>query len=228
MHTLDRNTHSGFTLIEMAVVLVIVGLLLGGLLVPLSTQMETDRRKETAATLESIREALIGYAVINGSLPCPDTNDDGLPGPGACNTGANQPPNVGGLPYVTLGVSRHDAWDNISAWGNTSWTYAVNGAYTQPLNLPAPAIANDGNGDMEVRAAANCAGNQLGEQLPAIVLSNARTNNAGVLEPENRDADRCFVDAGYTQGNNGFDDLLVWIPTGVLYNRLVAAGTVPP
>ncbi len=49
----------------------------------------------------------------------------------------------------------------------------------------------------------------------------------GTLEPENRDDDRCFVDAGYSQLNNGFDDLVVWIPTGVLYNRLVAAGTLP-
>ena len=112
MHIRNRTTYAGFTLIEMAVVLVIVGLLLGGMLVPLAAQMETDRRKETAATLESIREALIGYAVINGRLPCQDTNGDGLPGPGACNTGANQR-NVGGLPYATLGVSRTDAWGNI-------------------------------------------------------------------------------------------------------------------
>ncbi len=218
MNVHDIHTHKGFTLIEMAVVLVIVGLLLGGLLVPLATQMETDRRKETAATLESIREALIGYAVINDRLPCPDTNTDGI-AEATCNSGANQR-NVSGLPYATLGVSRTDAW------GNT-WTYAVNGAYTQPLALPPPAITNNGQGDLEVRAAANCAGNQLGEQLPALVLSNARANNGGSLEPENRDNDRCFVDAGYTQGNTGFDDLIVWIPTAVLYNRLVAAGTVP-
>lgn len=219
MYTHDRNTCAGFTLIEMAVVLVIVGLLLGGMLVPLATQMETDRRKETTATLESIREALIGYAVINGRLPCHDTNGDGVPGPGTCNTGANQR-NVGGLPFATLGVSRTDAWGN-------AWTYAVNGAYTQTLALPPPAVTNDLGGDLEVRASANCAGNQLGEQLPALVLSNAKTTAGGTLEPENRDVDRCFVDAGFTQGNNGFDDLVVWIPTGVLFNRLVAAGTLP-
>lgn len=226
MRTRHLHRQSGFTLIEMAVVLVIVGLLLGGMLMPLASQMETDRRKETSATLESIREALIGFAIINGRLPCPDTNGDGLPGPGVCNTGANQR-NVGGLPYVTLGLSRYDAWDNTSVWGNTSWTYAVNGAYTQPLTLPAPTITNNGNGDLEVRAAANCAGNQLGEQLPALVLSTARTSNAGALEVENRDNDRCFVDAGFDQVGTLFDDLIVWIPTGVLYNRLVAAGTVP-
>lgn len=216
----------GFSLIELAVVLVIIGLMLGGLLVPLSTQMETDKRKETAATLASIREALIGYAIINKKLPCPDTNDDGLPGPGVCNTGANQR-NVGGLPYVTLGISSKDAWSNSSVWGNSSWTYAVNGSYTQNITVPMPAILDNGQGDLEVRATANCAGAQLGEQLPALVLSNAKTNNGGTLEPENRDADRCFVDAGYIQLNNGFDDLITWIPSFVLFNRMAAANQLP-
>lgn len=212
-------SQKGFSLIEMAVVLVIVGLLLGGLLVPLSTQMESDRRKETTATLESIRDALLGYAVINGRLPCPDisTPRDGLAD--ACTSGANQI-TVRGLPYATLGVSATDAWGN-------PWVYAVNGAYTQPLGLPPPAITNNGAGDIEVRDSANCAGNQLGEMLPALVVSNASATNTGTLEPENRDGDRCFVNAGYSLVPNGFDDLIIWIPTGVLYNRLVAAGKVP-
>lgn len=226
MNKITAGKSHGFSLIELAVVLVIIGLMLGGLLVPLSTQMENDRRKETAATLASIREALIGYAIINKSLPCPDTNDDGLPGPGACNNGANQR-NVGGLPYVTLGISSKDAWNNISVWGDSSWTYAVNGAYTQNITVPMPPITNDGQGDLEVRAAANCAGAQLGEQLPALVISNAKTNNGGTLEPENRDGDRCFVDAGYIQLNNGFDDLITWIPSSVLFSRMAAARQLP-
>ncbi len=226
MNKMTTLKTQGFTLIEMAVVLVIVGLMLGGLLMPLSTQMENDHRKETAATLESIREALIGYAIINKSLPCPDTNDDGLAGPGACNTGANQR-NVGGLPYATLGLSSKDAWGNTSVWGNSSWTYAVNGVYTQNITVPMPAITNNGQGDLEVRTTANCAGPQLGEQLPALVLSNAKTNNGGTLEPENRDGDRCFVDAGYIQLNNGFDDLITWIPSSVLFSRMAAAGRLP-
>ncbi len=52
-------------------VLMIVGLLLGGLIVPLSAQMDQRRATETQKTLEEIKEALTGYAVINGQLPCP-------------------------------------------------------------------------------------------------------------------------------------------------------------
>lgn len=215
------TSNAGFTLVEMAVVLVIIGLLLGGLLIPLSTQMENDKRKETQATLEGIREALIGYAVINGSLPCHDTNGDGQPGPGACNGGANQR-NIGGLPYGLLGVSAVDAWGR-------PWIYAVNGAYTGTFAIGTPAsITDNANGDLEVWDGAGCGGTrQLGERLPAIVVSEGKNRLGGTLDPENRDNDRCFTAAGYTQGTTGFDDLLAWIAPGVLFNRMVAAGRLP-
>lgn len=222
MKTLHSPTtrHTGFTLVEMAVVLVIIGLMLGGLLMPLSAQMEKDRREETQATLNAIRDALIGYAVVNGTLPCPDTTvpPDGLPD--ACNNSPNQR-NRGGLPYGVLGIARTDAWGN-------AWTYAVNGAYTVAFTRTTPgSITNNGNGDLEVWDAANCGGTrQLGERLPALVVSNATTTNGGALEPDNRNTNRCYVDAGYIQGANGFDDLLIWIPEGLLFSRMVAAGTL--
>lgn len=56
---------------ELTVVLVIVALLLGGLLVPLGAQRDIDFAKATDKSLADIREALIGFAVINGRLPCP-------------------------------------------------------------------------------------------------------------------------------------------------------------
>ena len=49
----------GFSLIEMAFVLVIVTLLLGGLLVPFSTQVEQKRIAETQKAMEEIKEALL-------------------------------------------------------------------------------------------------------------------------------------------------------------------------
>jgi prepilin-type N-terminal cleavage/methylation domain-containing protein len=62
---------NGFTLIELAIVLFIVALLLGGMLVPFSAQQEIHGRQETDRALATIREALLGFALINGRLPCP-------------------------------------------------------------------------------------------------------------------------------------------------------------
>lgn len=65
------HRRGGFTLTELAIVLFIVSLLIGGMLVPLSAQMEVRGRQETDHALANIRDALTGFAVVNGRLPCP-------------------------------------------------------------------------------------------------------------------------------------------------------------
>ena len=71
----------GFTLIELSIVLFIISLLLVGLLGPLASQIEAKERQQTIDTMNDIMEALYGYAVINGRLPCPDTTGDGVSNP---------------------------------------------------------------------------------------------------------------------------------------------------
>lgn len=75
----------GFTLIELAIVLVIVTLLIGGLAVPLSAQIQARRVAETNRTLEEAREAIIGYAMshtVASSCTCAYTAGT-LDGPGS-------------------------------------------------------------------------------------------------------------------------------------------------
>lgn len=63
----------GFTLIELAIVLVIITLLIGGLAMPLSAQIQARRVAETRQTLNEAREAIIGYAMshtIAASCTC--------------------------------------------------------------------------------------------------------------------------------------------------------------
>jgi len=62
----------GFTLIEMAIVLVIITVLIGGLAMPLSAQIQARRIAETKKTLEEAQHAIMGYklhtAIILPSL----------------------------------------------------------------------------------------------------------------------------------------------------------------
>jgi prepilin-type N-terminal cleavage/methylation domain-containing protein len=59
------TSQRGFTLIELAIVLVIITILIGGLAMPLSAQIQARRIAETNKTLEEAREAIIGYAMSN-------------------------------------------------------------------------------------------------------------------------------------------------------------------
>jgi prepilin-type N-terminal cleavage/methylation domain-containing protein len=128
----------GFTLVELAMVLFIVSLLIGGLLMPLTAQNEIRGRQETDRALANIREALIGFAVVNGRLPCPADRaiasgvaNAGVEvvsvagGPCACTAAASGIAGVGAtcdsgaadsvtgvLPWATLGVPETDAWGN--------------------------------------------------------------------------------------------------------------------
>lgn len=132
MRSPAKNAH-GFTLVEMAVVVVIVALLLGALLVPLATQIQARNVKETRQGLKEIKEALLGFAITQGRLPCPDTDRDGRENP--C-TGVGLPLDVveGFLPWRDLGVPAIDAWGRI-------FRYAVAREFTeftQPGMLPGP------------------------------------------------------------------------------------------
>jgi prepilin-type N-terminal cleavage/methylation domain-containing protein len=63
--------HAGFTLIELAIVMLVLTILAAGLLVPLTTNIESGRYAATQKILEEAREALIGFAMSNPTItPC--------------------------------------------------------------------------------------------------------------------------------------------------------------
>ncbi|MGK0296415.1 MAG: type II secretory pathway pseudopilin PulG [Gammaproteobacteria bacterium] len=129
---------SGFTLVELAMVLFVISLVLGGILGPLSTRIEGGERNKTTVLLNEARDSLIGFAMVNGHLPCPDCPDatgvgcggvsaavatdinDGTEDGVAADDFSPVPrPNFvscatseGNLPWATLGVNEFDAWGN--------------------------------------------------------------------------------------------------------------------
>lgn len=94
----------GFTIIELAVVLTIVGLLIASLLVPLSTQINSSKTQGNYEMLAQAKQALINYAVMNKRLPCPASQKEiGKEDSTLCDA-------QGYLPWADLGVSQSDAW----------------------------------------------------------------------------------------------------------------------
>ncbi len=119
-----RSGSSGFSLIELAVVLFIVSLLLG-VFVSAGTgflsgkTVEEDRKK-----LQAIETALAGYVSVNGRLPCPANGNlvvtDPLAGSevrdanGDCTSGnvAIADQRTGVVPWTTIAITEADASDS--------------------------------------------------------------------------------------------------------------------
>ena len=107
-----KRHNGGFTLAEIAIVTLILGLMVVGVLGALTSQINQGRVNATQRQLDEIREALLGFASQNGYLPCPDTDGDGIENaPNRSVATLLACTSVEGyLPWVTLGVPQTDAW----------------------------------------------------------------------------------------------------------------------
>lgn len=211
-HVSPRRAQSGFSLVEMAIVLTIVALLLGSLLPIISSQIEQQRRNETRKYMDEVRDALLGYAIANKRLPCPDTNSDGT-AEAICTTAAQQ---VGTLPYKDLGVADKDAYGSVLVYAVTK---AFTDSSTITLNPPTPGI-------IRICTTAACTANLTNNAVAVIVSRGANwAGTPSTDEAENTDGDTDFVSHDFVQA--GFDDLVVWISPNILFNRMVAAGQLP-
>ncbi len=243
----------GFTLVELAVVLAIVGFLLGSLMYTLSAQVDARNVSETQQRLQSAQELLLAFAIVNGRLPCPAIaasagQESFTAGPGsACTT------NYGGfLPAVTIGFQPLDTQGfGLDAWGNrvryavssTTWgatarytTQHVSGTGTAWALTTTPTdLVVCSQAPTPVTAVTCDAGTAVTNQntVVAIVYSvgkNGATGGGGTNEARNLDGNALFVsrvpDPASAAGGE-FDDQMVWIPVGVLYSKLMSTGALP-
>lgn len=116
-----RVRQRGFSLIEIALVLVIVGLALGGIMSALGPQLENRKVGETQERIKQASEAIMAFAMVNRRLPCPATAASAgievvSAGP-AGTRGECANPNGGFVPARTLGLGEQgpdglmqDAW----------------------------------------------------------------------------------------------------------------------
>src|SRR5471032_1633839 len=135
----------GFTLVELSIVLIIVGLMLSGMLSAYQSQTEANRIRETRHAMSEARDAIIGFALSNGHLPCSAN-------PTLVNTavGAGQEVRSGAtgsctytdgvLPWATLGVKELDAWGKRYSYRVTGYFADTSNASIGPSATCAPAI----------------------------------------------------------------------------------------
>jgi type II secretory pathway pseudopilin PulG len=116
----------GFTLVEIGVVLVILGLIALTLMPRLGAKVEQQRFEEDQRVIRDARQALLNFVTTQGRLPCPDPGTNNgfeavtviTPAPSlqvACQTA------FGYLPARTLGLSQLDTDGKVlNPWGRAT------------------------------------------------------------------------------------------------------------
>jgi len=194
----------GFSLVELAIVLLIVSLVVGGLLAPLSAQVDLRKASDTRKSLQEIREALLGFAAVNGRLPCPAIPTTPSDNPRAGHEGDGQVPLVlpggvcpnprapgvsgvpGVLPWATLGLNETDGWGR-------RYSYQVEATFSQALGMPSPppcasvspaaAFVLCSPSTLRVRSSAD--GGVIAGNVPAVVISHGK-NGHGAFTPDGK------------------------------------------
>lgn len=138
---MSRDRFCGFSLLEMAIVLAIIGMMTGYAL-KLGQDNKSDAcRVETQAAMNRLPQILEQYAAVYNRLPRPAGRSFrsgdlayGLEAVGAGDgaidrVGGAHPILIGGLPFATFGLS---ADEGVDCWGN-KLTYAVTQALTESV-----------------------------------------------------------------------------------------------
>lgn len=230
MITRGRRSNSGFSLLEVAIVLLITGALLGAMLKPFGAQMIERQRIETGLLLSNIREAVIGYAAANSRIPCPLVN--------SANPLGDCSVQQGYVPAALLGVD--GAYDEngfiVDAWGGavlysvslsdsdddgfSDFTH-LHGMQAAGMQLLKP--------DLEVCNSASACSQLRANQIPVVIVSTgANRYPRSSDESENNDGDTRFVKRDLDQsGDDQFDDLVTWVSENILYSHLIQARVLP-
>lgn len=190
------KNESGFTLVELAIVLVIIGALLGSFIGTLASRIENTRKSETVDELEDIKQAMLAHAFVQGYLPCPDCDvevvggclaadlNDGVADYVAASGTCKEAEAAGNVPWVTLGLGRGDAW-------GTHYRYAVQDAYADsdtaftldndPAGTGPPGTAIIQEPDF-VADATGATPHALANSVVAVILSQGKNGYGGISE----------------------------------------------
>lgn len=194
-----RRFEKAFTLLEVSIAVVMIGFLLSGGVLLVSSVGDSQRYGATQAELLTINNTLTSYYVNRGYLPCPAVSTDGIESFDEADVMAR--PEVyagiaqgrspdgdvkcatyrGYLPYVTLGVGANgDAWKQ-------PYKYAVHQPIAKGLDGSCGLVSFGRNDSastkITVKATNNDSNNIIGDNLAFLVLStgkNGAATNAGM------------------------------------------------
>lgn len=252
MKPMRRVRAAGFSLIEVAVVLLVITILAGGVMFAVRVQLEQRQITETREALAEAQEALLAYAASNGRLPCAAQG----PGPGdGQEQEANRPIGArcsaaalrGHLPWATLGIRGIDGWNRRLAYVVSA---GLTAAPCSAGGTPPNCLSLDTEGTVTI-SGRDGAGNEIaltsGPAVAAALWSWGPTGHFGALpngaiqagaglggdEAINGQSNantRVFAREATANGSapgGAFDDQVAWVSRYTVFGRMMAAGQLP-
>lgn len=215
--TPSLRRQAGFTLAEIAIVLIIITILAGVFLLPLGNQIEARKRAEAREQLENIRAALVGFAIIHGRLPCPTYSIDPANTEFGMESSTSPPCAVGTsdgyVPWRQLAVPARDPWGQF-------WHYRVDPAFADSIDRTTSTGQN-----IVVRDHDGTALSLTTTDTAVFVVYSVATNTAA----DGRNASfETGINAEYEAGEptTTFDDMLTWMGRPLLFARLAEASAL--
>lgn len=254
--TIIRGTQGGFTLIEIAIVLLVVTILLGYTVALFPIQQELKQYRQANLEMDQIMASLVAFAQINARLPCPDTTRGGNVVDGFedrknlddCEAFYNF------LPGRTLALDGdYDSSGRLlDPWGQP-YRYAVsevtstdgdvdlvtvNGVRNEGIAVAIPDlfICDDSNANGNDIDCSDVSGNDVVLNVAAVVVSTGKDRGTILsnIQRENTDSfddgkdDKVYI---YSTRNDTpgseYDDVVKWLSTNVLYSKMIEAGQLP-
>jgi prepilin-type N-terminal cleavage/methylation domain-containing protein len=228
----------GFTLTELTIVLIIVSLLLGGMLMPLSAQKDLRANSETQDLLNEINNSLLGFAIAKGYFPCPAISSSNGLEDRAVSLSCNK--DFGILPWTTLGVKPTDSWGRLFYYraspNFSSGSLGAKFSYTSSRDITirtrntAGALVNLSNAnDIPIAFFSTGKNGYWGTQIEA---AGKNSDSISINDDEDTNSGDMKIliirdNSPDTSPGGEFDDLVAWIPPGIIFARMTAAGRLP-
>jgi len=236
----QRALSAGFSLIELTIVLVVVGLMLQASVSPLGHRIEHKRRLSASDQLALVHQHLKAYWVTHARLPCPvhQTRPSGI------SLGENNECGqaTGGLPANLLGIVGpvNSAGALLDPWSKPLM-YSVSLSDIDAAENPnspdwlTPDTLSTLNftnlvADLSVcrdALAGTCSRtSEAAADIVAVVVSSGL--NETDREQDNRDGDQRFISAPYSTAEEyAFDDQLIWLGRSELIYLALQVGWLP-
>lgn len=233
---LRQATKAGFTLIEMAVVLAIIALVLGGGLANFVAYTEQKGLKNAQARLQHVQQTLIEYGQIYGRLPCPaditgaqdnanfalESGDPGECEPANFQYSTDDDVVAGLIPVRDIGLEDDMAFDS---WGNRV-LYMIDRRFTNIAGLTQHGPNSQGKIIVQIQGSTTNTANAAFALLSyGANRHGAYGRGGGTIRTSGRDPaatvgslpywtwelENCDCDDG-TAANGTFDDTLIQAP----------------